>query len=368
MDKKWMQYALSLAEKGSGFVSPNPMVGALLVRDDKILSEGWHQKYGGPHAEVNAFENIEADVSDCTMYVTLEPCSHYGKTPPCVDRIIKSGVKKVVVAMKDPNPLVAGQGIEKMKAAGIEVVTGVLEEEAKDLNRAFIKFITQKVPYVISKTAMTLDGKIAAYTGDSKWVTSEEARTYVHEMRHRLKGIMVGIGTVLADDPLLNVRLDKEEVSHPVRIVVDSDARIPLRSKLVQTAHEIPLILAVSENLSDEKRRLLESKGVKIIALVRRAEGLDLQSLMKALGALGIDSILLEGGGTLNWSMFKAGLVDEINAFIAPKIIGGTNAITPVEGQGFERMAQAIELDEWTSEEIGKDLLIKGSVHSREVN
>lgn len=366
MGEKWMRRALELARLGSGYVSPNPMVGAVVVRGDKVLAEGWHKVYGGPHAEVVALNQLDDDLSDCTMYVTLEPCSHFGKTPPCADRIIESGIRHVVIAMSDPNPLVAGRGVKKMKEAGVKVEVGLLEREAKELNKAFVKHITQKTPYVVMKTAMTLDGKIAAAGGDSKWVTSAEARGYVHRMRHDLKGIMVGIGTVLADDPMLNVRTTVDDPVHPIRIVADTHGRIPLDSALVRSAWEIPLIVAVADTLDKAKIQQLKDAGAEVITVPKTASGLDLKALMLALGQAGVDSILLEGGGTLNWSMLEQNLVDEVCAFIAPKIVGGSDAKTPVEGKGHVKMREAIAVSNWTVEPIGPDLLIRGRTLKKE--
>jgi len=362
MHDKYMKRTLALASKGSGHVNPNPKVGAVVVKNNTIIAEGWHHFYGGPHAEVDAISKIKEDMDGCTLYVNLEPCSHYGKTPPCADLIIESGIKRVVVAMRDPNPLVSGRGIQKLKDAGIEVIENVLEVEAKELNKFFIKHITDEMPYVTLKTAMTLDGKIASSTGDSKWITSPESRAYVHQLRHEMKGIMVGIGTVLADDPMLNVRMGVVDPSHPIRIVADSNCRIPLDSALVESASEIPLIVGVSEEFVSEKIQLLKDKGVQVIRVPLVDKRLNLTRFLKELSKLGIDSILLEGGGNLNWSMLNNRLVDQVQAFIAPKIIGGTHAITPIEGEGFKNMKDAIQLKNMTYQEIGKDILIKADI------
>lgn len=357
-----MKRALEIAQYGEGYVSPNPMVGAVIVINDEIVAEGWHEQYGGNHAEVNALNKIQRDLKSATMYVSLEPCSHYGKTPPCVNRIIESGIKKVIVAMEDPNPLVAGKGIKILKEAGIEVVEHVLEEDARALNEIFVKFITEKTPYVVLKTAMTLDGKIASKNGDSKWITSDESRAYVHTLRHRVKGVMVGIGTVLADDPMLNIRTAIKDPMNPIRIVVDTNARIPIDSNLVMTAKEIPLILVVSDTLETTKIEKLKNEGVQILKVPQNQTGIHMNSLMLELGKLKIDSILLEGGGSLNWSMLNEGLVDRVEAFIAPKIIGGAESKTSVEGQGIPLMKDAINLEIKSHERIGNDLLIKAEV------
>lgn len=362
MHVTYMKRTLELASKGCGHVNPNPKVGAVVVKNNMIIAEGWHHFYGGAHAEVDAISKINEDTKDCTLYVNLEPCSHYGKTPPCADLIIESGIKKVVIAMRDPNPLVSGRGIKKLMDAGIEVVENILEAEAKELNKFFIKHITDEMPYVVLKTAMTLDGKIATSTGDSKWITSPKSREYVHKLRHEMKGIMVGIGTVLADDPMLNVRVGEINPSHPIRIVADSNCRIPLNSALVESAKIIPLIVGISENLVSEKVQLLKDKGVKVIRVPIVDKRLNLTHFLKELSKLSIDSVLLEGGGNLNWSMLNNRLVDQVQAFIAPKIIGGTHAITPIEGEGFKNMKDAIQLKNMTYQEIGKDLLIKADI------
>lgn len=362
MDIKFMKRALQLAKKGEGFVNPNPMVGSVIVIDDEVVAEGWHEVYGGNHAEINALANAPKDLSKATMYVTLEPCSHYGKTPPCVDRIIESGIKKVVISMEDPNPLVSGNGIRLLRKAGIEVIENVLKEESQSLNEVFIKYISTKIPFVLMKTAMTLDGKIASKTGDSKWITSEESRKYVHSLRHKFKGIMVGIGTVIQDDPMLNIRHLEGDYVNPIRIVVDTNGRIPLNSKIIKSAKEIPVILAVSEGIEVDKEKSLKIHGVEIIKVPLLDNRLNLKYLLIELGKLGIDSILLEGGGNLNWGMLSENLVDKIEAFVGSKIIGGSESKTSVEGEGYLLMSQGINLEFLSNELLGKDILIKAKI------
>ena len=358
-DIEYMRRAIELAERGVGFTNPNPMVGAVIVKGGKVIGEGWHERCGEWHAERNAFRNCTVPAEGATMYVTLEPCCHYGKTPPCTEAIIEHGIARVVVGMEDPNPLVAGKGIALLREAGIEVVCGVEEEALREQNRVFLKYISTKLPWVAMKTAMTLDGKIATRTGDSKWITGAEARAYVHELRHRFMAILVGIGTAVADDPLLNCRIEGRGVRQPIRVVVDSNARLSLDSQLVKTAGEYRTIVAHTCFAPEERVKALREIGVEML-LCKEKEGLvDVRNLLELLGLSGIDSILLEGGGSLNYTFLSEGLADELYAFIAPKIVGGMNAKTPVEGAGMEKMADAINLELENVLNIGHDVLLK---------
>lgn len=358
-DIEYMRRAIELAERGVGFTNPNPMVGAVIVKGGKVIGEGWHERCGEWHAERNAFKNCTVPAEGATMYVTLEPCCHYGKTPPCTEAIIEHGIARVVVGMEDPNPLVAGKGIALLREAGIEVVCGVEEEALREQNRVFLKYISTKLPWVAMKTAMTLDGKIATRTGDSKWITGAEARAYVHELRHRFMAIVVGIGTAVADDPLLNCRIEGRGVRQPIRVVVDSNARLSLDSQLVKTAGEYRTIVAHTRFAPEESVKALREAGVEML-LCKEKEGLvDVRNLLELLGLSGIDSILLEGGGSLNYTFLSEGLADELYAFIAPKIVGGMNAKTPVEGAGMEKMADAINLELENVLNIGHDVLLK---------
>ena len=361
-DYQYMQRAFELAKKGVGKVNPNPLVGAVIVRDDKIIGEGYHEFYGGPHAEVNAFRSAKENVEGATMYVTLEPCSHYGKTPPCAEAIVKNKIAKVVIGMLDPNPLVAGKGVKLLEENEIKVDYGYLCEELSEMNRVFLKFIQCKQPYVVMKTAMTLDGKIASHTGDSRWVSNKKSRARVHELRNELSAIMVGVDTVIADDPILTTRLKAKEGRSPIRIVLDSMARIPLDSKVLNTCDQAKTILAVTEEVKSEKLKEIEDLG-NIVLKVKSSNGrVDLQDLMIKLGEEGIDGVLLEGGATLNFSALQAGVVDEVMSFIAPKFIGGANAKTPVGGQGFEKMKDAIELENIEIKQLGNDLMLTGKI------
>lgn len=356
-----MDRAIALAERGMGWVNPNPLVGAVIVKDGRIVAEGWHEQYGGLHAERNAFRNCQEDPAGATMYVTLEPCCHYGKTPPCTEAVIEHRIARIVVGMGDPNPLVAGKGIEILRKAGVEVITGVREKKIREQNKVFLKYITTRQPWIVLKTAMTLDGKIAAFTGDSHWVTGEEARMRVQEMRRNCMGIMVGAGTVQTDNPMLNCRLDGN-VRQPVRIIVDSGARLSLNSRLVETAPEYRTIIAHTGRAGTEKLSALSEKGVELLTCAEEEDRVDLGDLMRQLGGMGIDSVLLEGGGQLNESFLRRGLVDEVYTFIAPKIIGGSEAKTPVEGNGIAKMSEAIQLKEISCERIGEDILVKGRI------
>ena len=362
MYDSYMLRALELAKLGWGRTNPNPLVGALIVKDGEIIAEGYHEKLGSDHAEVVAFKNAKEDVSGGTLYVNLEPCSHYGRTSPCARAIIEKKISQVVIAMTDPNPIVAGSGIKMLKEAGIQVVCGVLEKEAKKLNEIFIKYISKKSPFVIMKTAMTLDGKIASVCGDSKWISGEASRLYVHTLRNRVAGIMVGINTILVDDPSLTTRLDNVKTKDPVRIVIDSKGLIPLDSRVINVESSAGLVLATTSAIGLEKERLLIDKGVKILKLDGVGGHVDLVKLMGELYKLEIDSVLLEGGGGLNGASLKSGIVDKVMTFIAPKIIGGKDAKTPVEGVGIELMQDALKLRDLSITRFDDDFLIEGYV------
>ena len=355
-DTYYMQEALRIAANAGGRTSPNPLVGAVIVKDGRIIAEGWHRQAGTPHAEIHAL-NMAGDLAKgATLYVTLEPCSHFGRTSPCTNAIVDAGIKRVVAAMSDPNPKVAGRGFQILKDSGVEVEVGLCEDEARKLNEIFLKWITTGKPFVTLKTAMSLDGKIAAVSGQSKWITSEASRQRVHRLRDTLDAIMVGIETVLKDNPLLTTRIDNGK--SPVRIVVDSKARTPIISNIV-TNHQAKTIIAVTGNAPKERVNALEKSGIEVLT-AGNGERVDLNILMNELAEREITSVLLEGGGTLNFAMLEAGLVDKVCAFIAPKIIGGRNALTSVEGDGFENLNDAINLKGITTEMIDNDILITG--------
>ena len=368
-EEKYMRRAIELAKKGSGHVNPNPLVGAVIVRDGEIIGEGYHECYGQLHAERNAIANAKKrgnSLEGSTIYVTLEPCCHYGKTPPCTEAIIEEKIARVVVGSDDPNPLVSGKGFQMLREKGIEVFPHFLKEECDAMNHVFFHYIRTGTPYVAMKYAMTMDGKIACYTGDSKWVTGEESRAHVQTLRNHYKGIMAGIGTVLADDPMLNCRI--EGGRDPIRIIADSHLRIPIDSQLVRTAGQQPLIVACLPDADEEKAAQLQEKGVEVLRIPgvttaditeEQKEVISLPVLMKELGARKIDGILLEGGGQLNESALQAGIVDRIYCYIAPKIFGGAQAKTPVEGQGLTRAADAWQFNRIGMQEFGQDILLE---------
>lgn len=360
MDEIYMREALRIAAYASGRTTPNPLVGAVIVKDNRIVGQGWHRKAGTEHAEIHALHQAGELAKGADIYVTLEPCSHYGKTPPCCQAIIKAGIKKVIVAMTDPNPLVAGNGLKELKAAGIEVVEGVCRDEAEKLNEVFLKWIVHKMPFIVVKTAMTLDGKIATVSGDSKWITNEKSRKFVHQLRDLYDGILIGIGTVLADNPTLTTRLDHLG-KNPVRIIVDSKARIPLDS-IVITDKSAHTILAVTERASQEKIAALLQVGIEVIVTKEKADQVDLSDLLKILAEKNICSILVEGGSRINYSFFVEHLVDKVHCFIAPKIIGGTDAASPIGGKGTFYMKDAYQLNDITTERFDEDILITGYV------
>ena len=353
-----MREALRIARNAEGRTSPNPLVGAVIVKDGKIIAEGWHRQAGTPHAEIHALNMAGELARGATLYVTLEPCSHFGRTPPCAKAIVESGIKKVVAAMKDPNLKVAGRGFEILRSAGVAVEVGLLETEARKLNEVFIKWVTKKLPFVTMKFACSLDGKIATVGGESQWISCEASRKFAHHLRDINDAILIGVGTVLADNPSLTTRLI--EGKNPVRVIVDSTARTPLDSKVV-TDKSARTIIATTSNAPPEKISALKNHGVEIIT-AGNGEHVDLKILMQELAAQEITSVLVEGGGMIHFSMLSAGFVDKVFAFIAPKIIGGANALTAVEGVGFEKLSDAINLKNFTAEKLGEDFLLAGYV------
>ena len=364
-DQNYMLQAIQLAKQGEGWTNPNPMVGAVIVKNGRIIGKGYHKKCGELHAERNAIASLTESAEGATIYVTLEPCCHYGKTPPCTEAIIEQKIKRVVIGSRDPNPKVSGKGIKMLQEAGIEVIEDFMREECDRLNPVFFHYITTKTPYVVMKYAMTLDGKIATKTGASKWITGEAARAEVQHMRHRYMGIMAGIGTVIADDPMLNVRV--EGWKSPIRILCDSGLRIPLDGQIVKSAGKYRTIVAYADSENTEaKRKRLHEMGVETICCPDENNQVDLKKLMKYLGEEGIDSILLEGGGTLNDSALRAGIVQEVQAFIAPKLFGGMNSKTPVEGTGVRFPSEAVKLKCTDICQIGEDIRITCQVCGKE--
>ena len=356
----YMREALRIAHHAEGRTSPNPLVGAVIVRDGRIIAEGWHRKAGTPHAEVHALRMAGDLARGATLYVTLEPCAHYGRTGPCAKAVAEAGITRVVVALLDPNPKVAGKGVAILRDAGIKVRVGVLEEEARRLNEVFLHWITTGLPFTVLKTAMTLDGKIATATGDSQWITNEASRLRVHEMRDRSDAILVGIGTELHDDPSLTTRLPGVPGKNPIRIIVDSQARTPLDAHVV-TDGAAKTIVATTEAAPKERVEALQSAGVEVLACGSGPE-VNLRVLMQELGKREITSVFVEGGGSIAFSLLAASLVDKVHAFVAPKIVGGADAKTPVEGAGFQKLADAVELTGLTAETIGGDVLLTAYV------
>lgn len=351
-----MERAIELAKRARGFTSPNPMVGAVIVKDGKVIGEGYHERCGELHAERNALASLTESAEGATIYVTLEPCCHYGKTPPCTEAIIEHKLAKVVIGSRDPNPLVSGKGAAILRKAGIEVVEDFMREECDAINPIFFHYITTKRPYVAMKYAMTMDGKIATRTGASKWITGEAARNHVQTLRHAYKGIMVGIGTVLADNPMLNCRM--QGGIDPVRIVCDTHLRIPMDCQIVQTADTIETILATSTNEKEKIDQLIK-KGVQILQIPEKDGCIDLNLLMQTLGEKGIDSILLEGGGRLNDSFLREKLIQKAYVYLAPKIFGGEDAKTPVEGIGVSLPEQSANFKLQQIQQIEEDILLE---------
>ena len=349
--------ALQMSLEGSGFVNPNPLVGAVIVKDGEILGKGYHAYFGGPHAEINAILNSTGNIEGATMYVTLEPCNHHGKTPPCTDVLIREKFNRVVVGIKDPNILVNGKGIEQLRNAGIKVDTGILENEIQIANEAYIKFVTSHRPFCTLKTAMTLDGKISTYSGESKWISNEKSRNCVHKLRHRYAAIMVGVNTIIKDNPILTDRSEFKKKSNPIRIIADSNGRTPPDSHILNTG-EAKTIIAVTKNVNPDFINSVEKKGAEIIICPENNKKVDLEFLIDELGKKGIDSILLEGGSTLNFSAIQAGIVDKVYSFISPKMFGGETSNTPIGGAGFKNVQDAITLNIHDIKRFDDDLMI----------
>jgi diaminohydroxyphosphoribosylaminopyrimidine deaminase/5-amino-6-(5-phosphoribosylamino)uracil reductase len=364
-DEKYMQRALDLAARAQGRTSPNPMVGAVVIKDNQVVGEGYHMKAGTPHAEVHALEAAGEAARGAILYVNLEPCSHYGKTPPCADAIVRAGVQRVVVAGLDPNPRVSGRGLKILQDAGIETLTGVLEQEARNLNLAFFKYIQTGIPLVSLKVAMTLDGKIATSSGDSRWISGEASRQYVHQLRNIYDAIMVGIGTVLKDDPMLNTRLEEEDIRDPIRVIIDSKLDLPQSSNIVQTARQQKTIVFCGQQADNARQEFLEGAGLTVIRLDGRDEKLPLEEVLRVLGKMEIMTLLVEGGGEINGYLIEKGLIDKVYWFIAPKIVGGREAPTPVGGRGIPQLKNALPLKSMEIQRFDEDILIIAEVGGR---
>lgn len=356
-DAYFMNLAMRLALRAKGKTSPNPLVGAVIVKNGKIVSRGYHHKAGGPHAEIVALRQAKAKAQSAKLYVTLEPCSHFGRTPPCVNAILNSGIKEVIIGMKDPNPINNGKSIEILKNHGIKIRVGFLKAALKRINEPFIKYITKRLPFVTIKTGQSLDGKIATNAGDAKWVTSSRTRHFTHRLRKFYDAILVGINTVLQDNPSLNSQ-DK-----PIKkIIVDSNLRLPLDARIFYKSAPQNIIIATTNSASGRKMQSLKAKGAQVLIIPKKDKGIDLKLLLKKLAALGITNILVEGGGAINASLLKEDLVDKVSFFIAPKIIGGNRAINSFGGEGIKFMRQAVVLRDLKIKRLGQDIWVEGDV------
>ena len=359
-DRNWMRRALDLAVRARGRTSPNPMVGAVIVTDGQVVGEGFHAYAGSDHAEVAALREAGPAAAEGTLYVSLEPCCHQGRTPPCVDQILGAGIRRVVAAGEDPNPSVSGRGFASLREAGVRVEVGLLGEEAARLNEAFFKHIRTGVPFVTLKVAASLDGKIATRTGESRWITGESARRRVHQLRNEVDAVLVGIGTVLRDNPLLTTRLGIADQRDPIRVIVDNLARLPLRAKVVNRASTAPTILAVSQMAPRTKLEALEREGVQVIVVENSPRRVSLERLLELLGKRGILSVMIEGGAEINASALREGIADKVLVFLAPILIGGKSTPTAVGGEGIESLAQALRLRDVRIERFDGDILVEG--------
>jgi len=361
-DKFYMKRAIEIAKKGKDKTYPNPLVGAVVVKGKKVIGEGYHEYFGGNHAEINALAKAGNKANGSTVYINLEPCSHYGKTPPCTEALIKSKVKKVIIAMTDSNSLVSGRGIKKLKGAGIEVVTGIMKKEAVKLNKDYIQYNRNRKKeklQVILKIAMTLDGKIATAKGESKWITSEKSREFVHRLRGESDAIITGSATVIADNPLLNVRI-KGKHRNPVRVILDSSCSVSEEASIIRDKSAKTMIIT-SQVCSEKKIKILKAKGIDVVVMEKKKGSyFDLRKVIKMLNERGLKRIMIEGGSYLNYSAISSGIVDKLYIFIAPKIIGGKSAKTAVGGTGVDKLINAFKIKNIKVSRIGEDILICG--------
>ena len=361
--EKYMRLALKLAKRGLGAASPNPLVGACVVKGDRVVGKGFHAMAGLPHAEVNALKDAGAAAKGGTLYVTLEPCDHFGRTPPCTGAIIRSGIKKVVIGMKDPNPLNNGRGIRKLKSHGIGTLVGILEDEARSINRPYIKFITRRLPFVTLKLAESLDGKIATRTGDSKWITSEGSRRYVHKLRGEVDAVMVGVGTILKDDPRLTARAQRvQRKKKIIRIIVDTRLRTPVGARIFKDRDRSPVLIAAAEGSRMLRRRALEKKGAEVLTVKAKGGRVDLKQLFRRLASRDITHVMVEGGGELAAGILEEHLADRVLFFIAPRIIGGRSAVTSVGGRGAALVSGAVRIRDLRIKRFSEDILIEGDI------
>jgi len=364
VDENYMKMALSLAGRARGRTSPNPMVGAVVVKDDEVVGRGYHRKAGGPHAEILALEQAGDRARGATLYVTLEPCNHTGRTPPCTRAILEKGIAKVVAGMKDPNPAVAGGGLEFLAGHGVETVSGVCEGECRRLNEVFIKYITSATPFVILKCAATLDGRIATATGDSKWITGPRSRHFVHELRNAVDAILVGIGTILKDNPRLTTRLEGMEGMDPVRIVLDTHLSIPPDAQVLHVDSNSDTLIVTGYDISPEKRKAIEQTGARLLTTDCRKGSVDLKALVKALGKMEITSVLIEGGATINGSALRAGIVDKVLLFYAPKLCAGDDGVPICRGPGVRAMRESMRVCDVSVHRFDDDIMIEGYINS----
>jgi len=358
-DERWMKRALRLAEKGRGRTSPNPMVGAVLVKDGRVIGEGYHTKAGEAHAEILALRQAKEESKGATLYLNLEPCNHYGKTPPCAPAVIEAGVRRVVVGMEDPNPLVKGKGFESLRKSGLDVEIGILENECRRLNEAFCKYILKKEPFVILKVAATLDGKMATRDGDSKWISGEASRRFVHRLRDQVDGVIVGIGTILKDDPMLTTRIKRGR--DPYRVILDSRLRIPEDAKVIEISPS-KTIVATTELAPKDKRERLEKKGVRILILDSKQSRVNLKTCLSRLGGMEMMSVLVEGGSQVNGAFLDEGLIDKFLLFLSPKLIGDKDAMGIFGGKGIASLREAISLNEFRMRRMRGDILLEGYI------
>jgi diaminohydroxyphosphoribosylaminopyrimidine deaminase/5-amino-6-(5-phosphoribosylamino)uracil reductase len=361
-DQYYMSLALDLARKAEGQTNPNPVVGAVIVKSGKVLAKGYHKKAGLPHAETIALNKAGSKARGADLYVNLEPCCHHGRTPPCTEAIVAAGIKRVILGIRDPNRLVSGRGIRLLRKQGVEVIIGVLRRDCQKINESFIKYITTGRPWVILKSAVSLDGKIATRTGDSRWITGSKARAYVHRLRGRVDAILVGAETVRVDDPQLTVRPEKKGMRNPVRIIVAGKRSIPTSAKIFNNAHKERVIYVTNASLPLIRKNKLQEIGVEVLLVKYKKGKVNLPLLMDTLGKMKITSIMIEGGSEISGNALQEKLIDKLIYFLAPKIIGGKNAPGPVGGQGIARIRDFIEVKEMSIEKLGNDLVIEGNI------
>lgn len=363
-DHYYMDHVLALAKKGIGHVNPNPLVGAVIVQDGEVIGQGHHRKFGEHHAEINAITNIRKPINNATLYVNLEPCSHVGKTGSCAQEIIKYAFKRVVIANEDPNPLVNGKGIKIIRDSGIQVDIGIQKDEAREMNHIFFKWIKNNKPFVLLKTATSLDGKIATMNGNSKWISGEQSRTIVHQLRHQYSAVLTGVNTVIYDDPLFNVRRNVENPAHPARIILDPKARTPLHSKILHTPEFGKVYLVISNHAPKNAIENFRSKGAEIIVCPLKNQKMDLHYLLNVLKEKNIDSIMIEAGGYTNFECIQQNVVDRLLIFLSPQIIGGEKALTAFEGKGFKNLNETKKIKSLKHTRLAEDIMIEAEINN----